>query len=526
MKSKFLLIAISAFTSLSMLADISGAGFYRLRNYGSQRWATLIDNQGSVDISASQADLHSLYLTSQTQNIITDPGSIFYLSHISGNRYDIVAQGVDFQSLVGSSVTLNFGPDGSAGGQVLYRLYGTYGNYTKYISDGRTSLSNPEGFATIANVSKADFSKWLVLPVDAAGDNYFGAVPTVTAQGKGYTSLFASFAFKPYSSGVKAYYISRVGFGMAEMVEISDAVPAASPVIIECAGQNPQDNKMELKTDIPALPSNALTGVYFDYIKGKVTNVVEYDPATMRVLGVCSDGSLGFVTSPDLEYIPANTAYLKVPVGSSPEFKCVSPSEFEANLPDTPEQIYMIGSFKDVNPTDDSFILVPQDNYTYTANFTNLPACENESEGLTFKFYTALSDNSLNVITPYGASANVSINPGKSTVVPFSYGSDFSWIFPNWPGGDLSVVLNLQYQYVSFYSQSYAGIKNLTAGDESLHFSDGTVYCDTPSDITVYNLSGQSMARTFGKSLSVSGLQSGIYIVVANGKSLKIAVNQ
>lgn len=525
MKKLFLFIATLATVQFAALADLNGAGYYRLRNYGSQRWVSMIDNQGSADPAASQADLHALHLSSGTEEIITDPASIFYISNIQGNQYDIVAQGVDFQSLVGNSVTINFGADGSADGQTLYRLYGTYGNYTKYISDGRSNLSNPEGYATIGSVSNVNFSKWLVLPVSVTGDNYFATIPTVTANGKGYTSIFTSFAYKPYSSGVKAYYISRVGFGMAEMVEITGAVPPASPVIIECAGQNASDNKMELTNDITALPSNALTGVYFDFQQGKTTNQVKYDPQTMRVLGTCSDGSLGFVVA-DLESIPANTTYLKVPAGSSPEFKCVSSAEFEANLPDTPEQIYLIGSFKDMEPTDDAFILTPQDDYTYTADFTDLPACENVENGLVFRFYTALTDNSLNAITPYADNADVSIIPSTETAVPFSYGGDFSWVIPDWGGGDLSVVLNLQYQYVSFYSSGYAGVKNIKAGDDSLHYSDGTIYCDSPSDITVYNISGQAMAKSFGSSLNISNLSSGIYIVVANGKSLKISVNQ
>lgn len=525
MKKLLLFITTLATIQFAAFADLTGAGYYRLRNYGSQRWVSMIDNHGSADPAASQADLHALKLSSGTEQIITDPASIFYITNIQGNQYDIVAQGVDFQTLVGNSVTINFGADGSADGQTLYRLYGTYGNYTKYISDGRSNLSNPEGYATIGSVSNVNFSKWMILPVSVTSDNYFATLPTVTANGKGYTSLFTSFSYKPYSSGVKAYYISRVGFGMAEMVEINGAVPTGSPVIIECAGQNASDNKMELTNDTPALPSNALTGVYFDYLHGSTSNRVEYDPQTMRVLGTCSDGSLGFVTA-DIEFIPANTAYLKVPAGSSPEFKCVSSSDFEANLPDSPEQIYLIGSFKDMQPTDDSFILLPQDDYTYTADFTDLPPCADSEKGLLFTFYTAMTDNSLNQITPYSSTEDVTIKPSNETAVPFNYGGDFSWVIPQWEGGDLSVVLNLQYQYVSFYSSSYAGVKNIKAGDQSLHFSDGTIYCDTPSEITVFNVSGQAMAKGFGRSLNISNLNSGIYVVVANGKSLKIAINQ
>ncbi len=62
-------------------------------------------------------------------------------------------------------------------------------------------------------------------------------------------------------------------------------------------------------------------------------NRVKYDYNTMRVLGVCEDGSLGFIQT-NVDFIPANTAYLMVPANSPSEFKIVSHEEF-ANFDDT-----------------------------------------------------------------------------------------------------------------------------------------------------------------------------------------------
>jgi hypothetical protein len=47
------------------------------------------------------------------------------------------------------------------------------------------------------------------------------------------------------------------------------------------------------------------------------------DKKTMRVLGILSDGSLGFVIS-TAAYLPANKSYLVVPDGSPAEIKVVT----------------------------------------------------------------------------------------------------------------------------------------------------------------------------------------------------------
>ena len=75
-------------------------------------------------------------------------------------------------------------------------------------------------------------------------------------------------------------------------------------------------------------------GVYFDNSNNKHWNRVAYDPNTMRVLGKLSDGSLGFITA-DLEYLPANKAYLKVPAGSAREIRIITEDEYATSIENT-----------------------------------------------------------------------------------------------------------------------------------------------------------------------------------------------
>lgn len=329
---KIIAAIILSILGIQAYATLNGAGFYRLQNYGSQRWANVVDNKGSANLNTGSADLHALELLNNTNGeIYSDPGSILYITPVSGSQYDFAVQGTTLHSMVGHQI--NVKANGSANGQTLYQIYGTKDGATKYISDLRPASTTKEGVATINSSVPPNNNKWLFQPVNTT-TNYFGAVPTVTSQNKNYGIMFASFAYKPYSSGVKIYYISRVNHnnGQVEMLEATNGVPGGVPAIILCSGATAASNKLQPLTSNPSISSNVLTGVYFDYTGSTNVNQVAYDPNTMRVLGTCSDGSLGFVTSYSLKYIPSNTAYLKVPAGSPSQYKCVNASVFTAGV--------------------------------------------------------------------------------------------------------------------------------------------------------------------------------------------------
>lgn len=514
MKKLFLILSLSGLAMTSM-ADINGDGYYRVRNYGSERWADLIDNYGSVDKYSSTADLHSLALIKDTEEILSDPGSIVYLSNISGYEYNVESQGVSLASLVDNPIKI--AKETTVDGQALYRIYGTYrvnGNkVSAYIGDGNTFPDDNEGTAMIyedqAINNAKPYVQWYFLPVSADSDNFFGPTPDVVAGDSYYTTLYASFPFQPYSTGVKAYYIGNVGFGMAEMIEINGVVPPATPVIIECAGTSPSDNKLQISSSNDAIIDNTLQGVYFDYSSYDRKNYVAYNPETMRVLGICSDGSLGFVTSSTLTSIPANTAYITVPAGSAPEFKCVNSEDYEANVPMTvPEEIFMNGEYA----------LTLQGQFSYKG-VLEIPAPEDGSD-IEIQFSLSSVNEGEVVIGPYTEKENLTLTLPAN--LPFKYDNDAYWLLPNWKGGNLEVTLDLQYGYVSFTSDN-AGVESIVASKSGLKFIGKTIYSDSAKAIKVVDMSGRTIASAVG-SIDLSNLPKGIYIATSDGKSLKVVL--
>lgn len=324
-------MAILSGIAMVSYANLNGNGYYRVRNYGTHRWASLIDNQAMIDTFGATVDMHSMALIMNTEQITTDPGSIIYFNNSSGNSYDIAAQGTTLREVLES--TVNIRQDGtSPDGQALYYIYGTKSGATKYLGDGVDNDSN-KGLAQLG-APGGDSKKWEILPIDVNSENYFAAMPNVeTGDGELFTTIYASFPYKTYSAGMSAYYVGRIGWGIVEMIEVENGeVPAGTPIIIQCAGENPSDNRLQLMTSVDPLPQNNLKGTYFDYKGTMFQNYIAYNPNTMRVLGVCSDGSLGFVTNPELARIPANTAYITVHPSAPAEFKCMNSQEYEAGV--------------------------------------------------------------------------------------------------------------------------------------------------------------------------------------------------
>ena len=330
MTKNFLIFITLGMCAANSYADLTANGYYRAQNYGSERWANLIDNYGSVDMIAASADLHALQLTNNYSKILSDPGSIVYISNAGGSQYNVAGQGTSLNSVMGQSVYI--GADGSANGNTLYRIWGTSRDVTRYIMDVNPDTDEEIGQASINEIKGfTSFKQWLFYPVDVNSDIYFGVTPNVSAKGTQYATMYAAFPYKPVSSEVKAYKIGRVGYGMAEIIEISGTVPGGTPVLIKCAGEKASDNKLDIQATDNTVTENALKGVYFDYQSSTRNNYLAYNPANMRVLGNCSDGSLGFVTA-DIKCIPSNTAYLMVPEGSPAELTCVTTAEYDANM--------------------------------------------------------------------------------------------------------------------------------------------------------------------------------------------------
>lgn len=322
---KLLLFTFALSSALSALADFTEAGYYRIQTYKTERWASLIDNKGSVSYTSTTADLGAIQLRKDFDFVCSDPASIFFIENNSGSYYNIAAQGGSLREIMDHSIQIL--QDGSANGQKLYLAFATQNGFTKYIGDG--NFYSWVDITTPTTQASNDYRKWYIRPLDETGDNFFGVLPDVESNGKFYTTLFGSFPFSPSSAGVKAYYISKLDYTVCVLKEITGIVPSDTPVIIECSTKEPTTNRLKIGGSGASLEGNLLKGVYFCNHDAVHVNRVAYDPKTMRILSTRPDGSLAFVTA-DIDYIPNNTAYLTVPEAWPAEIRVVTEDAYNS----------------------------------------------------------------------------------------------------------------------------------------------------------------------------------------------------
>ena len=330
-------------------AQYNGSGYYRVQNKVTGRYIRVIDNKGSIDIATTNADLGALETKKGFENVVSDPASVIYITP-AGDGYNFVAQGTSSYSIISYYVKLRNGSNGS------YRAYAQHGGFTKYLCDENTTYS--EG-VVLTNGTKTQ--EWYIKPVNQADEQYFAFKPTVTVGNEYYTTIYAAFPFT-LPAGMTAYYVSAVDGGQAVWKEVKDGkVPASTAVYVKCKSSNYADNKITIGDNgVGSLSGNLMKGVYFNNGTRKHNNQLAYNPKTMRVLGVMSDGKLGFVTA-NLDFIPANTAYLVVPESSPAELSLVSESEYKPVVP-----------VQSVSLSNSSLEMFVGDSYTLTAEV--LPA--------------------------------------------------------------------------------------------------------------------------------------------------------
>lgn len=322
-------------------AQLNGSGYYRVMNQKSTRYAYLCDNTGSLDYTNQSADMGAIQLWRDcaTINHLTDPSGVIYYklieqTSVALQRGDLMAQGTSVHSLINYYVSI----DGTARSN-RYQVFATSSGLTLYLADGTTTTRKDQGqLETTGTVN--EYTQWNVFPLNQT-DNYLGIVPTISAGGKHYASYYVSFPFSFYSSGMKAYYISKVDKkrALAVMKEITGTIPAATPVIIECASTDAANNKLALTTGTFTAPSdNNLKGVYFSNPnRAKSKNAkTQYNVTTMRVLGLTADGNLGYITATNdmlnlcdgMYCLQANQSYLSVATGTPAELTIISEKDY------------------------------------------------------------------------------------------------------------------------------------------------------------------------------------------------------
>ncbi len=328
---KLLLGALVATTALSAMAELNGSGFYRVQNAKTKRYAYLLDNKGSYDLSTSSADVNALQLYSGFAKASSDPSTVFYFENEGGSQYNIGGQGTDLYSFFGSYLHIISG--GTFDGATSYLIYAKKEGFTKYLGDMQTDLSVEKGSPSVD--VNGDYRKWYIDAMTSSGDNYFGIAPTLTVGGKYYQPFYAGFQFSAYSSGVKAYVVNRIepDYGVVVIKEVTGKIYAGTPLIIECENPLATDNRLTVGPEgsYSSIPTNYLRGVYFDNDKATHYNRTAYDKNTMRSLAVV-DGKLMYVKG-DYSFCPRNESYLLLPDAASQaidSYQVMKEDEFDA----------------------------------------------------------------------------------------------------------------------------------------------------------------------------------------------------
>lgn len=339
---KALLTALIAFMVLPSMAQYE-EGFYRVQNKGAaKRYISLKNNRvekraKEVEIAAGASGEVSVWSLQTVKDPTTDPGTVFY---ITGNPSDLSLEGQGMKT----RELLNQYKLQAQGNSLFSEVTKSGVSVTAILADNYEAEINDNAEVRIIYGSKVtgfygQYKSWEIIKIDNK-EEYFAAAPEIEVGDKYYTTLYTSFAYE-LPDGVKAYYVDdheyvKVVTPVAELKEIVDYVPAATPVILECTSNKIADNILKplAGNDAPsAITGNELSGIYFcgyllaggkertkDWYLDEWRNVTKYDEETMRVLGTDAEGNLALIPATDKElavtdlgkYLPANKAYFKI----------------------------------------------------------------------------------------------------------------------------------------------------------------------------------------------------------------------
>lgn len=292
--------------------------YYRVQNISTQRYVSVRDNVGSVNVSSKTADVKAVEMISGFDNVVCDPATIIGLTDKGAGYFDFSAQGTSVGKIINkANVIIKPVTDDS---YLIYVTYkGSAGGITGYANAYLTDPGSSAAVGYSDNEGKAKKSNgiWSITPVDNESSNYFGVKMNLNANGKYYTTLFTDFPYQ-IPEGMKAYVVSQVSEDKVNLDDIGSSVPAETAVILESNNSSPVQNKLQpLSSYVPStFTTNLLEGVYFNHNAGGKHDVrTAFDKKNMRLLTV-KNGELLLVAEGDA-YLPANTAYLTVSSGAS-----------------------------------------------------------------------------------------------------------------------------------------------------------------------------------------------------------------
>lgn len=342
---KKVLTAILALIATPSIAQITGDGYYRLQNNGSERYITITDNVITNVTTSSIIDYNNITTWKGFDNVKSNPGSIILIKAVK-DKYDLSAQGISVHDITGGKayVTLEHRVED------IYIIKASATQSGVKVTKTLYDSSTDDEYDYVGDSGASTHQYWRIKPVNT-DDNYIGITPKVHANDGWYGTIYAEFPFKLASEGMTAYYVDGVKAGVFQLKEITDEIkPAATPIIIKCSSNDAAQNKI-----LPVIAStttpqdNYLGGTYFDSSMRNHIARVEYNKETMRILYADENGELVFKTAAEKDltnklYIKKNTAWLNVPTGLTGDFKHVDRDTYsginniEASLPKTAQK--------------------------------------------------------------------------------------------------------------------------------------------------------------------------------------------
>lgn len=344
----FTTLLLTTILSCSVSAQVVSNGFYRVKNYKTNRTLYVMsDYSRGADIAAGTADFGSIVPWSNAaRNPSCDPQCIIYFKYMTDKGgYDLHSQGAETFKMVKEPIKIgNYGKNTGR-----YVCYATKSGTSLYLSDVETEIDEDEGTLDTKDLGK-EYYQWYITPVTANSENYFGIAPTLTVENKHYAPFYAAFSFKVYSAGMKVYtvekYMEQDGKGYSVLHDITNfPIPAKTPVLIECPSMNPSDNRIELLAGEYYLGSkeNKLMGNMFCYgLYFNETDLhrkfLKFNAEEMRGFGITKEGKLGLVKNPvglvsykDSKYLDHNTSYLPG-IDLPEEITFISDKEYEEKV--------------------------------------------------------------------------------------------------------------------------------------------------------------------------------------------------
>ena len=361
MKKRLFLLLLGCATMLGAQAQLSGAGYYRVKNVSTGRYMSLSDDHSrGVDFNSCTADCGAMQTSKIMDNIYSDPGSIFYLDHIGGVSYNVVGQGTSLHDIINYYIYIS--PVGS-----YYKIYQEQKGQRITLSDLDDAEEDESYVATTGGKTT-----WYITPLNKT-DNYIGVKPTISVGDKHYAAVFTGYPYK-LGAGMKAYYINKVieKEGVVIIKELTGTIPAKTPVLIECSSTDISKNQITPGQSSVAVPSdNVAKGVYFclgDRWSAHY-NSTKFDPSTMRVLSLNTYGNLAVSTSTQnlktvmiepkgadgkhltITAIPANSWYIPVSSSAPSELKLVTAEQYATGIKDItvkPASLYNVYTLEGV----------------------------------------------------------------------------------------------------------------------------------------------------------------------------------